>query len=131
LLAGLPKLTLGSTSPLRDFVFVADTVDGFLRVADSPNCVGKVTNIGTGSAVTIGKVAELAMEITGRRVPVVTDDDRVRPKTSEVLALICDASAAAERCGWKPNVTLDQGLLRTAEFISGQLRRLRPGEYSV
>jgi nucleoside-diphosphate-sugar epimerase len=81
--------------------------------------------------VTIGELAELAMEVVGRRIEIVTDDQRRRPENSEVMNLICDASAARARCGWQPRVTLREGLGRVAEFIRANAQRFRPEEYSV
>jgi len=131
LLSGrLPQLTLGSVEPIRDFLYVGDTVEGFLSVARSDACIGKVTNVGTGVAVTIGRTAELAMEVVGRRVQIVTEDARKRPGNSEVMALICDASAAQERCGWAPTVGLEEGLRRVAAFVRDNPNRFRPQEYT-
>ena len=131
LLSGLPELKLGSVDPIRDFLFVEDTVEGFLGVAQSDACLGRVTNVGTGVAVTIGETAELAMEVVGRRVPIVTEKTRTRPVNSEVMALICDAGAAMQRCGWAPKVSLEQGLRRVAEFIGKHPERFRPQEYTI
>jgi len=131
LLAGFPQLKLGSIEPLRDFLFVKDTVEGFLAVAQSDACLGCVTNVGTGVAVSIGQTAELAMKVVGRSVPIVTEQKRTRPKGSEVLALICDASAARDRCGWTSQFTLEEGLRGVAEFINEHMDRFRPTEYTI
>jgi NAD dependent epimerase/dehydratase len=131
LLGGMPQLKLGSVDPIRDFLFVEDTVEGFLAVAQSDECLGKVTNVGTGVAVTIGKTADLAMKVVGRTVPIVTEQTRTRPVNSEVMALICDASAARQRCGWTPKVSLEDGLRRVAEFIGKHPERFRPQEYTI
>ena len=131
LLAGLPELRLGSVEPLRDFLFVQDTVEGFLAIAQSDTCIGRVTNVGTGTAVSIGQTAEIAMNVVGRHVPIVTEQKRSRPVNSEVMALICDASAARERCGWTPQVSLEEGLGRVATFISENMTKFRPTEYTI
>lgn len=131
LLSDAPEMRLGSLTPVRDFLFVEDTVEGFLAVASSDACLGKVTNVGTGVAVTIGDMTELAMQVAGRRIRIVADDQRVRPDASEVMQLICDASAAKARCGWAPRFTLREGLERVAEFIKSNPGRFRPKEYVV
>jgi NAD dependent epimerase/dehydratase len=131
LLAGRPELRLGSLTPVRDFLYVADTVEGFLAVAEADACIGHVTNVGAGLGTTIGEVARLAMEICGRTVPIRTDEQRVRPEASEVMALICDASAARQRCGWTPKIALRDGLGRVAEFVRAHPERFRPEEYAV
>jgi nucleoside-diphosphate-sugar epimerase len=131
LLSGAASMRLGSLTPKRDFLFVQDTVEGFLAVASSDACVGCVTNVGTGVAVSIGELTELAMEVVGRRIEITTDQQRTRPEKSEVMNLICDASAAKARCGWTPRVTLREGLTRVAEFIKTNQHRFRTGEYAI
>ncbi|MBS0197404.1 MAG: GDP-mannose 4,6-dehydratase [Planctomycetes bacterium] len=131
LLSGAKSMRLGSLDPARDFLFVEDTVEGFLAVAASDACVGCVTNVGTGKAVTIGELAELAMQLVGRRIEILTDDQRKRPQNSEVMNLICNASAAAARCGWTPRVSLRDGLMKVIEFIRANPQRFRPEEYTV
>lgn len=131
LVSGAKALKVGSLAPARDFLFVEDTVEGFLAVASSDACVGTVTNVGTGVAVTIGEMCELAMQVTGRRVEIVTDDQRTRPEKSEVMNLLCDARAAERRCGWRPRVTLRDGLEKVAAFIRANPQRFRPEEYVV
>jgi nucleoside-diphosphate-sugar epimerase len=44
---------------------------------------------------------------------------------------LCDATAAKERCGWTPRVTLRQGLEKVATFIRANPQRFRPQEYVV
>jgi nucleoside-diphosphate-sugar epimerase len=131
LLGGAKVLRLGSLDPLRDFLFVEDTVAGFVAVAESDACVGKVTNVGTGKAVRIGDVAELAMDVVGRRIEIATESQRTRPEKSEVMALICDWSAARHRCGWSPKIGLEEGLRRVAAFIEAHPERFRPEEYAI
>ncbi|MFW6157950.1 MAG: NAD-dependent dehydratase, partial [Planctomycetota bacterium] len=98
---------------------------------EADDAVGRTINAGSGHAVTIGDLATLAMEVIGREVPVVCDPDRVRPEKSEVLALICDNSAAKDILGWAPTVSLRDGLARCAEFVESHLDLFKPGEYAV
>ncbi len=131
-LAGLPELRLGSLDPVRDLNYVSDTVAGFLAIADSDACLGKVTNIGCGKGITIGELAKRILAICGREeMPIVTDENRIRPEKSEVLELVCANAKAAERCGWKPARTLDEGLRETVEFIRNNPDLYRPREYAV
>lgn len=130
-LSGLPHLRLGSVTPIRDLNFVTDTVNGFLAVGASPACIGTVTNIGAGKGITIGDLARKVLAIAGRpEMPIRTDEERVRPENSEVFELICDASKARERTGWKSQVSLEEGLQQTVEFIRANLHSYRPGSYT-
>ena len=81
--------------------------------------------------MTVEEVVRLAGEVLGRELDVRLDEQRVRPDASEVQRLVCDASAARERLGWEPEVSLREGLERTAEWIERNLRRYRPDVYAV
>ena len=92
--SGVTELRVGATTPSRDFNYVDDTVDGFLRVAACDRAVGEVLNIGSGREVTIGELIALLGDVTGRHPAVVSDADRLRPPGSEVERLLCDNTRA-------------------------------------
>ena len=131
LLQDPPRLPLGSTTPLRDFNFVADTVSGFLAVAASPKSVGQTINIGSGRTVSIGDTARLIMKLTGRKAKIETARERIRPERSEVLKLQCDNRKARKLLGWKPRYTLEQGLVRTIDYVKNHLSDYRADIYNV
>ena len=123
--SGADKLHLGSTTPTRDFNYVEDTASGFLAVAACDRALGNVVNIGSGREISIGDLVHLLVEITGREVEVVTDEERVRPGASEVERLLCDNTRAREWAGWAPAFTLEEGLRRTADWVEQNLSSLR------
>jgi NAD dependent epimerase/dehydratase len=120
LLAGADRIHLGSLSPRRDFTFVADTVDGFVRAAVADLAPGEVVQLGTGETVSIGELVDLCQQIVGTEAEVTTDEARVRPAGSEVEVLLSDPSMAAERLGWRPTTSLVDGLRRTSEWLSAR-----------
>lgn len=125
-----PVIRLGSLTPVRDLNFVLDTVEGFIAVAESDAAVGQVVNVGSGSAVTIGELAQLILRLAGVQKEIVTDEQRVRPEKSEVLTLLCDRRKAEALTGWKPRHTLEQGLSATIDFVRAHLDRFRPDVYT-
>ena len=131
LLSGCETLRLGALTPERDLTYVSDTVAAFIATAESDAAAGQLVNCGTGEAVTIGELAKLAMDVTGREVEIVCDEKRVRPAKSEVMALICNNAKAKEVLGWEPSVSLRDGLARCAEFVSDNLDRYKPDEYAL
>jgi NAD dependent epimerase/dehydratase len=129
LLSGSDRLELGSIDPERDLTHARDTAAGMLALAACDEAVGLTVNLGTGSALTIGQIAEKCMSITGRKVPLQVDPRRIRPEKSEVLALISDNRLARQLCGWQPAVELEQGLRDCADFMKDHLALFHPEEY--
>lgn len=125
------ELMLGSLHPVRDFLYVEDTVEGLLAFAAWDEAPGSLLHIGTGQGVTVEEVVRLAGDILGRELDVRLDEQRVRPGASEVQRLVCDASLARQKLGWEARVPLREGLERTAEWIERNLRRYRPDVYAV
>ena len=119
LLAGSPEIRLGNVSPRRDFTFVSDTVDGFVRTASVGLQPGEVVQLGTGRAVSVGEVVELCRSVTGREdAEIIVEEERVRPDGSEVEVLLSDPSGALERLGWSAQVDLEDGVRATAAWIA-------------
>ena len=117
LIAGADQIHLGSLSPRRDFTFIDDTVDGFVRTATTDLEPGEVVQLGTGIAYSIGEIVDTCQQVVGTSTTVTTDEARVRPAASEVEVLLSDPSHARERLGWEPRVDLENGLARTADWL--------------
>lgn len=128
---GGEAVTLGNLTPTRDFTFVRDTVEAFVRVVDAPDAVGGVTNLGTGKEISIGDLAGRIAAAVGRPAGIAQDDARMRPPGSEVERLCADATRARTVIGWEPQVELDEGLALTAEWIEENLERYRVGLYAI
>lgn len=131
LLGGAKALRLGALNPVRDFNYVADTVEGFLAVAASPRSVGQAVNLGSGRGVSIAETARLIMRLTGRKALLRLDKARLRPDKSEVERLICDNGKARRLLGWRPRLSLEEGLSRTIVYVQDHLRDYKTGLYNV
>lgn len=129
--AGTTEIKLGSTTPTRDFNYVDDTVRGFIAVAESDRALGHVVNVGSGREISIGDLAELLISVSGCDAKVAVDETRVRPDNSEVERLLCDNTRAREWCQWDPQVTLEEGLRRTSDWVRDHLDRLEAKSYQI
>ncbi len=129
-LAGKDPVRIGDPSPRRDFTYVTDTARGFLRAAACDEAVGGAFNIGNGKSISIGELATKICELTGGGT-FVSETHRTRPEKSEVSELLCDSSLARETLGWQPEVTLEEGLGHTVEFIRQHSESYAPNEYRV
>ena len=130
LLSGRP-IKLGDTRPTRDFVFVDDTVDAFLRAATAPGIEGLTVHTGGGREIAIGDLPAMIGAAAGLPVEIESDPQRMRPPASEVERLHADASLARARLGWTPSVSVEDGLARTVAFIRENPTLYRPTEYAV
>lgn len=119
--ANCHSLHLGDLSPCRDFTYVADTVDGFIRAAATPGIEGETINLGSGKAISIGDLARTILEISNCSLPVITDPLRLRPTDSEVNHLLSDNRKAFELLNWAPTISLATGLRQTLEWQRGNL----------
>ena len=126
-----PEVHLGTLTPTRDFNYVTDTAGGFIAISTSDRALGEVVNLGSGREISIGDLAELLKKVTGIDKPITTDDDRMRPAASEVQRLLCDSARARGWTGWEPQVSLEEGLARTAEWVRNNLEHLRAKQYHV
>ncbi len=124
-------LQLGTLETRRDFTFVEDTARGFVAVAASDAAVGQVVNVGSGTEVTIGDIVMKVEQIVGHKLEVAVDDRRLRPENSEVSRLLADSSKALKLAGWSAEVSLDEGLGRTVDWIRAHLDEYRTEEYAV
>ncbi|MEE8360958.1 MAG: UDP-glucuronic acid decarboxylase family protein [Gemmatimonadales bacterium] len=115
-LLGEPLTIYGDGSQTRSFCYVSDLVDGILRLfhSDEPD----PTNIGNPNEYTVRQLADEVLRLTGssstiEQHPLPTDDPKVRRP---------DISKARERLQWEPEVSLEEGLLRTIEYFKEQLQ---------
>lgn len=122
---------LGSLTPVRDLTFVADTVNGFIKLAESEKTVGKTINTGSGRGVTIGELAEIIIRQVNPKAKIVCEEKRVRPGKSEVMELLCDNRSARELAGWKPEYTLEEGLAETIAWMKENIALYKAGTYTV
>lgn len=129
LASGCEELTLGSVTPVRDFLFVKDTARAFLHAACEPGIEGQTVHVGTGVGVTIGETAKRLMAIAGRQVPIRCSEQRKRPPGSEVMQLLCDPSRGLELMGFAAQWELDAGLAEVYASVQARLHAYRPAEY--
>ena len=132
LLAGRDRLKLGSLTPTRDLTFVLDTCAGMIALAETDAALGETVNIGSNFEISIGDLVDLLQRVVGTAVPVETDDDRIRPGSSEVERLWCDNKKLVAMTGFKPETALKTGLSKTVDWLRDprNLARYKPELYS-
>ena len=134
---GVRTLKLGALHPTRDFNYVADTVAGFVAVAQADAAVGEVVNVGSNYEVSIGDTVSLIAEVMGAAVEVTCDAERLRPAKSEVERLWADNAKVRRLTGWEPGYGgldgLRRGLAETAAWFTEpeNLRGYKADRYNI
>jgi dTDP-glucose 4,6-dehydratase len=122
---------LGALHPTRDLTFVTDTAEGFLKAAQCDEAVGQEFNLGVGETISIGDLAQKILELIGQDVRIVADEQRLRPEKSEVLQLLSNNAKAKRILGWEPQMSLEEGLRQTIDWVAAHLALFAPDQYVV
>ena len=134
---GQRKIKLGSVHPTRDFNYVADTVNGFIKALETDAGVGEVINLGSNFEISIGDTAQFIAEVMGVEIEIITDNQRLRPDKSEVERLWAENTKAKNLLGWQPSHGgidgFKRGLQETAHWFSssGNLTDYKSDRYNL
>lgn len=101
---------LGNLSPKRDFTYVADTCDAFLKLLKKQKKYGEIYNIGSNSNISNKYLLDMICKKLNITKKIKKDNKRVRPTKSEVVELLCDNSKFTKKFNWKPKISLSDGL---------------------
>lgn len=127
---GGETVKLGATHPKRDFTYVDDTVEGFVRIGQG-DIVGDVFNVGSSQESTIEELVVVISRLLGKQLRISVDHQRLRPPQSEVQELVADSSQARAVLGWRPTVSMEDGLATTIEWLRAHLHQYRPEVYAI
>lgn len=131
--AGKEEIKLGDLTPTRDFNFVKDTCSGFVALANCDKVIGEEVNIGSNYEISMCDTLNLIKKIMKSDVRFVTDEQRLRPKNSEVNRLWCDNTKIKELTGFKPEYDIRRGLEETIKWFSNDenLKKYKVDIYNV
>jgi UDP-glucose 4-epimerase len=110
---GEQPVIYGDGEQTRDFTYVANVVDGVLRAVDAPLAVGEVMNVATGGRISLNQLLATLQGLTGNHVAARYETGRA----GDVPHSQADISKAERILGYRPLVTLDEGLERTLAWF--------------
>ena len=123
-----PEIELGALEPLRDFCFTTDGVRGHLTVA-AHGVAGDVYVYGQGENISMADWCSLILR-TGAEHGfwpddrhVVTNEKRLRPGVTDVMALRVGYDKLHRETGWEPKVSWEEGVLRTIQWYAANRER--------
>jgi UDP-glucose 4-epimerase len=106
----------GSGNQTRDLLYVEDCADFVVQAGYSDKVNGQIVNAGLGRDITINDLAKLVVGDESR----IQHIEHIHPQ-SEIDKLLCNYQKAESLLGWKPKVSLEEGLRRTEEWITDNL----------
>ena len=112
----------GDGAQLRDFVYVDDAADAFLRAGAMDACNGEVFNVGGDEPVSHRALTALLIEIAGGGRVEYVEWPRDK-KAIDIGSFYADSTKFKDATGWSPSVSLRDGLTRAVEFYREHLER--------
>lgn len=117
-------IKLGNINPIRDFTYVEDTCDAFLRAIKNKRIIGETINIGNNFEISIRELLNILKENYNFKFKIKIDKKRIRPKKSEVFRLYASNSKAKKLLGWKPKFKgysgFNKGLGETIRWLDNK-----------
>ena len=121
-LSNKKNIKIGNLNPTRDFNYIDDTVDGFLKALKVSKNFGETINIGSGDEISIKNLIKVIEEIFKKKMKIDYDKKRFRPTKSEVPRLCADNLKAKKLLNWKPKYKgkegFKKGLKKTIAWFS-------------
>ena len=131
LLSGKTEIKLGNLSPTRDYTYVKDTCQGFLRILESPKTIGEELNIASNFEIRIGDLAQKIIDLINPQAKMIETEERKRPSKSEVERLFGSNVKIKMLTGWLPQYSLEEGLGETIAWVEKNLGLYKTEIYSI
>jgi len=120
LLEGRPPIIYGNGEQTRDFTHIQDVVEANMLAAETDSAVGEVFNIATGKPATINELCSMLLKITGRMD---LSPEHTGPRPGDIKHSYADTTKARETLGYRPRVSLEQGLVQLTEWFSARSKK--------
>jgi len=117
IVAGARDIALGDLEATRDFTFVEDTCRGLLALGSLEGGEGEIFHIGSDQEISVGDLLKTIAELMDVPARAVSHEERLRPAASEVRRLRCDNRKLAAATGFRPQVSLRDGLAATIDWF--------------
>lgn len=111
------SIELSSPNNVRDFIFIEDVVDAYIKATGSKSNLGEIFNIGTGKQHQISDVVNLVLQITNSNSKIVWGKAKKQTRQIEPIRWEADISKAKEILKWHSQHDLHTGLKKTIEWF--------------
>jgi dTDP-glucose 4,6-dehydratase len=113
------ELAMTQGRQTREFNYVEDLADGFVRAALAPNVEGEVINIGCGEDISMRDLATTILDLMGN--PITPQFGALPERPAEIMEMRCDNTKAKTLLGWEPAHSLEDGLRKTIDWYRTEL----------
>lgn len=100
------QIQVKDLAPRRDYVYLPDVVDAFVRALDAPSGFLRI-NIGSGQSYSVAEIVSTLQAVAGTNLPVVSEAE---PRPQEIADVRADISLADKLLGWRPSFELAAGI---------------------
>lgn len=130
---GSKEIKLGDLSPTRDFNYVKDTCKAFIELSKCDAAIGQEVNIASNYEISMRDTLELIAKIMKSDVKFIEDENRLRPKNSEVFRLWGDNTKIKMLTGYNPTYSIESGMHETIQWFlkNENLRKYKSDIYNV
>ena len=112
------KMNLTSPDTARDFIYMDDMIDAYLKIEELRKYSGMTFNIGTGIQSTIKQVVKTAFKISNKKIPL--EWGGMEARSWDTKNWVADISLAKKLLKWKPEYNLEQGLYKNWEWFKNK-----------
>lgn len=120
------KIYIGAPKSVRDYMYVDDHVNAYIKAIEHPDVIGEAFNAGVSNGISNKDVALKIAEMIGYKQKIIMGkyppDYPLRPIESDQPFIILDAKKIKKRLGWHPKVGLDEGLRMSIDHWRKKLK---------
>ena len=111
------KIELMDPEPRRDFLYITDMIEAYVKAGEYTAADFNIFNIGLGSSYSVDEIVRAVLEVWGHQADVSYRHQRRR---NEIMDVVADVHKAERELGWVPGVGLKEGLRRYVEWYQAQ-----------
>lgn len=115
------SIELSSPNNVRDFIFIEDVVDAYIKATESKSNPGEIFNIGTGKQHQISNVVNLVLQITNSNSKIVWGKAKKQTRQVEPKKWEADISKTEKILKWRPKNELHAGIEKTIKWFRKHL----------
>ncbi|MCK4731448.1 MAG: GDP-mannose 4,6-dehydratase, partial [Methanophagales archaeon] len=114
------RIEIKDPVPKRDYVYISDLIDAMIKSGDYNTEPFDIFNVGSGKSYSVKEIVDKLIAINKKRVSVTYLNER---RKNEIMNTIADIKHINDRLGWKPKISIDEGLKKTFEWYKNELEK--------